>query len=553
MSFQARGMSLVTRMWIPVIALVITIVLAASFSLYRSVSQIAETSALLERQERQLVLASGLLELLELHAAHAKTGDAQAQAASAQRLQQRLDALRPLLTEGAERQALQQLSPPLESHIKAPGEASLAAVRGPAESLLKLHQQRGAELRVYMGDLRLKNNYITITIMVVIALAVAGATWQLVRTIIHPVQRLAMRAAAIGDGDLTESIAVDRGDELGRLQHALAGMRDNLADMVKRANDGADSVQTAAAEIASGNFDLSQRTENTAARVQETNSAVSDLGVAVRHSAESAATANQLAQQAAQQAAHGGEVVGQVVSTMNEISNSSRRIADIIGTIDGIAFQTNILALNAAVEAARAGEQGRGFAVVAGEVRLLAQRSAEAAKEIKSLIQASVERVEGGTRLVADAGTAIEALVGSVNRVSDVIGEISASTAEQNQHIAGVTSSMVELDQMSQSNAALVEQGAAAAESLKEQAVRLHELVSRYRVAGAGRATPAAKTPQAERTAGSAPATSATRSAAKPLAKPLPQPKPAAAAPHVPAQPKASAPAAGADDDWETF
>jgi methyl-accepting chemotaxis protein len=259
-------------------------------------------------------------------------------------------------------------------------------------------------------------------------------------------------------------------------------MRNNLADMVTQTNEGAESVQTAAAEIASGNLDLSQRTETTAAHVQQTNSAISDLSEAVRHSADSAATAKQLAQQAATVAQRGGEVVGQVVSTMQEINTSSKRISDIIGVIDGIAFQTNILALNAAVEAARAGEQGRGFAVVAGEVRSLASRSAEAAKEIKSLIGASVERVEAGTRLVADAGSTMQELVSNVNRVTDVIGEISASTSEQTQTLGHVAGSMADLDQMAQSNAALVEEGAAAAESLKDQAVKLHELVRRYRV-----------------------------------------------------------------------
>jgi methyl-accepting chemotaxis protein len=236
-------------------------------------------------------------------------------------------------------------------------------------------------------------------------------------------------------------------------------------------------------------------------------------------------------------------VVGQVVSTMEQINTSSKKIADIIGVIDGIAFQTNILALNAAVEAARAGEQGRGFAVVAGEVRSLASRSAEAAREIKSLISASVERVEAGTRLVADAGSTMDELVGNVNKVSDVIGEISASTAEQNQHLSGVASSMVQLDQMSQSNAALVEEGAAAAESLKDQAVKLHQLVSRYRVEGST-ARASAPTPRAT---APAPRPSVAKASPKPMARPAPAQAPRPAPSPAPAP---AATVAAADGDW---
>jgi methyl-accepting chemotaxis protein len=271
--------------------------------------------------------------------------------------------------------------------------------------------------------------------------------------------------------------------------------------------------------------------------VQQTNSAITELGVAVRHSAESASTANQLAQQAAQVAQRGGEVVGQVVETMQQINASSKKISDIIGVIDGIAFQTNILALNAAVEAARAGEQGRGFAVVAGE-----------------------ERVETGTRLVADAGSTMQELVGNVNRVSDVIGEISASTAEQTEHLAGVGQSMVQLDQMAQSNAALVEEGAAAAESLKDQAVKLHALVSKYRVAGQSRSGYSSRSSSGSQAAvpkpahHAAPAVSHAKPAAK-AAAPYAAPPPAAVRP-APA-PKAPPPPAtatsGNDNEWETF
>ena len=242
------------------------------------------------------------------------------------------------------------------------------------------------------------------------------------------------------------------------------------------------NIQTASGEIASGSTDLSQRTEQTASSLQQTASAMAQLTGNVRQSAESAATANQLASSAVSAARRGGDVVKQVVANMDEISSSSKRIADIIGTIDGIAFQTNILALNAAVEAARAGEQGRGFAVVAGEVRSLAQRSAAAAREIKTLISASVERVASGSRLVQDAGSTMAEIVGGIQRVSDIIGEISAATAEQSKGIGSVNQAVTQLDGMTQQNAALVEQSAAAAESLRDQAGQLAVVIQAFRL-----------------------------------------------------------------------
>ncbi|MFN7723974.1 MAG: methyl-accepting chemotaxis protein [Rubrivivax sp.] len=554
MSFQRRGITLVTQMWIPVVVLVATIAVAAASSLARSVSQIASSSEQMVKQETKLTLLTGAQDLAALHAA--LPSDAAGRQDTAKRLTQLAEQLKPLMQDDEERRALERLAPLVASHAAQPSDATLAAVREAAAATLTLEQQRSAALRTHMGELRLNNNYLTIGIMVVLSLAMAGGTWHLIRTIIKPLLKLADRATAIGEGDLTTTIEVDRGDELGQLQHALAEMRNGLANMVQQAHQGADSVQTAAAEIASGNLDLSQRTENTAAHVQQTNSALTELGVAVRHSAESASTANQLAQGAATVAQRGGEVVGQVVSTMEQINGSSKKIADIIGVIDGIAFQTNILALNAAVEAARAGEQGRGFAVVAGEVRSLASRSAEAAREIKSLIGASVESVEAGTRLVAAAGTTMGELVAHVNKVSDVIGEISASTAEQNQHLSGVAVSMTQLDQMSQSNAALVEEGAAAAESLKEQAVKLHQLVSRYRVAAAQQAPSAVAVSSAPAPAYK-PAAASKPAAYKPPVRPasLPVAKAPAAAPAPSAAPAPAPAMAGGDGDgeWTTF
>jgi methyl-accepting chemotaxis protein len=301
-------------------------------------------------------------------------------------------------------------------------------------------------------------------------------------SICRPLTEAQALANAIAAGDLSQRIEVRGHDEPAALLHALAAMQQRLRTLVGQVRGSADSIQTASSEVAHGNADLSQRTEESASSLQQTASSMEQLTGTVKQTADSARTANQLASSATQVAQRGGQVVSQVVGTMGEISASSRKIADIIGTIDGIAFQTNILALNAAVEAARAGEQGRGFAVVAGEVRSLAQRSAEAAKEIKQLIGASVERVESGTKLVADAGTTMAEIVASVQRVTDIIGEISAATSEQSQGIGQVNTTVTELDRMTQQNAALVEQSAAAAESLKEQATTLVQMVGAFRL-----------------------------------------------------------------------
>ena len=286
----------------------------------------------------------------------------------------------------------------------------------------------------------------------------------------------------IADGDLSGD--TDRAAAQG-LMGELHRTREQLRALVSQVHDSTDGINTASTEIATGNRDLSMRTEQTASNLQQAASSMEQLTGTVRHSAEAAQQANGLARTAAEVAQRGGEVVAQVVSTMEDIAASSRRIADIIGTIDGIAFQTNILALNAAVEAARAGEQGRGFAVVASEVRSLAQRSAGAAREIKTLIGSSVEKVESGSRLVVDAGATMDEIVASVQRVSGIIGEITTAARHQSEGIGAVNGAVGQLDQMTQQNAALVEQSAAAAESLREQARRLADVVGVFRLRGA--------------------------------------------------------------------
>jgi methyl-accepting chemotaxis protein len=294
--------------------------------------------------------------------------------------------------------------------------------------------------------------------------------------------------AAVAAGDLTAPIPVRAGDRTS-LMARLAQMQHSLADAVAKVRMGAESVATASAQIAQGNHDLSGRTEQQASALQQTAATMEELGTTVRHNADNARQANQLAQGASGVAVQGGQVVGQVVETMRGINDSSRRISEIIGVIDGIAFQTNILALNAAVEAARAGEQGRGFAVVAGEVRSLAQRSAEAAREIKALIGTSVERVEAGSALVDRAGRTMEEIVSAIRRVSDVVGEISSASSEQSNGVGQVSQAVTSMDQATQQNAALVEQSAAAAESMRQQAQQLLEAVAVFRVsAGASRA-----------------------------------------------------------------
>jgi methyl-accepting chemotaxis protein len=289
-------------------------------------------------------------------------------------------------------------------------------------------------------------------------------------------------ARAVAAGDLSTPIHVKSGDTAS-LMASLRAMQDSLALAVRQVREGSESVATASAQIADGNQDLSNRTEQQASALQQTAATMDQLGSTVRNNADNARQANHLAQGAARVATKGGEVVSQVVQTMKGINDSSRRIADIISVIDGIAFQTNILALNAAVEAARAGEQGRGFAVVASEVRSLAQRSAAAAKEINSLISASVERVETGTTLVDQAGQTMEEIVAAVGRVSTIVGEISSASGEQSNGVSQVSQAVTQMDQATQQNAALVEESAAAAESLKQQAQQLVHAVSVFRLA----------------------------------------------------------------------
>ncbi|WP_042259904.1 methyl-accepting chemotaxis protein [Paraburkholderia heleia] len=383
-----------------------------------------------------------------------------------------------------------------------------------------------------------------------------GLTW-LIRTIRRSLggepEYASQICQRIAEGDLTARVDLAPGDQ-GSLLHSMQQMQRQLVETVQRIQTSAESITTGAREIAAGNLDLSSRTEEQAASLEETAASIEELTTTVKHNTDNARQGNTLAVNASEVAARGGEVVRRVVETMNEISSSSQRVEQIIGVIDGIAFQTNILALNAAVEAARAGDQGRGFAVVAGEVRSLAQRSATAAREIKDLIGQSVAQVSEGTRLVDEAGKTIDEVVVSARRVADLMGEIAAASEEQHTGIEQVNRAVAQMDEVTQQNAALVEEASAAAQSMAAQSNGLRDVVTVFRVAA-----------QAEPTVTSAVTAPAQRARAVPPAAPLKRPAPAKAAHSTPARkaaPAATAKAASASPaasvsneaaDWETF
>jgi len=376
----------------------------------------------------------------------------------------------------------------------------------------------------------------------------------IIRSITGPINRAVDVARAVADGNLSTQFEAQGNNETAQLLAALKDMQGNLSRVVNTVRTGSEGVSTASAEIAQGNNDLSARTEQQASALEETAASMEELSATVKQNADSARQANQLAMSASTVAVKGGEVVGQVVETMKGINDSSKKIADIIQVIDGIAFQTNILALNAAVEAARAGEQGRGFAVVASEVRSLAGRSAEAAKEIKTLIDASVNRVEQGSALVDQAGVTMTEVVSSIRRVTDLMGEISAASSEQAAGVGQVGEAITQMDQVTQQNAALVEEMAAAASSLKSQAQELVQTVAVFKLGNEGRALssqprptqahefkPAAPAAKPAERRGPNRATNVARIPDRATAKP-----PAKAAPQQLAK-------TGTDDEWTSF
>jgi len=453
------------------------------------------------------------------------------------------DAARQLAT-GASATAFKAVMKTIEDDVKLNADGAVAS--------------GDAAARNYRKVLWINAVSIGLAVLAGIALGIA-----MTRSVTRPLQQAVKLAGAVAAGDLSTRIDARGKDETAQLLQSLARMNDSLARIVGQVRNGSDSIATGSAQIATGNQDLSQRTEEQASNLQQTAASMEQISGTVRNNSETAALASKMATQACATAISGGQAVGTVVATMQDIAASSRKIADIIGVIDGIAFQTNILALNAAVEAARAGEQGRGFAVVAGEVRTLASRSAEAAREIKSLIGASVEQVETGARQVDAAGTSMAEIVAQVQHVTQLIGEISSATAQQATGIGQVGEAVNQLDQVTQQNAALVEESAAAADSLRQQAARLAEVVSVFRLVGAeapaqhaGGSTPAPAMAAARSAAPrpSAPARPVSGPAAKRVA---PAPSRAAvpaatAAPSPRAEQQAAAAMAHADS-WETF
>lgn len=420
----------------------------------------------------------------------------------AETFQQALKTVEDLPKSPATQAALEKAKPLVVAYIAA-GHKMIDAAKVDAQLAMKdgpEFQAAFSQLEAAMADLsgtieknsdQLKddanNSVSTSLIAVAVALGLASAAifaggFWLARLLSKPMAHAVDTANRLAQGDLTSRIQPSGNDELVQLLQSLAQMQDHVIGMVREVKDNAHSVATASSQIAQGNMDLSSRTEQQASALEETSASMEQLGSTVKQNADSSQQANQLAMNASNVAVQGGEVVAQVVDTMKGINDAARKIADIIGVIDGIAFQTNILALNAAVEAARAGEQGRGFAVVASEVRNLAGRSATAAKEIKALIGDSMARVAQGTTLVDQAGTTMSDVVNSIRRVTDIVGEITVASAEQAQGVSEVGQAISRMDQTTQQNAALVEESAAAADSLRQQADKLVQAVDTFRL-----------------------------------------------------------------------
>ncbi|PHM19314.1 MAG: methyl-accepting chemotaxis protein [Curvibacter sp. PD_MW3] len=572
-------MSVATKLWLAVSAIVLSLAVLIGFAAVRSARLQAETTVTLQALSDRVKAANVWTGLAETNAVRTRavitTFDpgieeafTDAMATTAKKMAEVQKSIETMSLSPEELAQMKKIDASQKLMLEIQGKASQLKSEGNSEEAQKvIKEQYNPAVTTYLANLRdlvqqeeaatlkyseemgqARNMTVRIAgiAVLIILVGILVGAGVLIRSIRRPLDQANDLAARIAQGDLSAHIDTSRGDEFGALMKSLARMNESLARMVQQVRQSTDSIATASAEIATGNHDLSVRTEQTSSNLQSTAAAMEELTSTVQHSADNARQASQLAASASSVAQKGGAVVQQVVSTMEEINTSSKKIADIIGVIDGIAFQTNILALNAAVEAARAGEQGRGFAVVAGEVRSLAGRSAEAAKEIKGLINTSVDKVESGTQLVTDAGATMNDIVQSVRRVADVIGEITAASSEQSAGISQVNNSIANLDQMTQQNAALVEQSAAAAQSMREQADQLAQAVAVFKVNGMAAVpqrqikdiTPRPAPAQKLDSPPAAPKAALSKAADKPAAVPAPAPTVSA---------KADA------DEWETF
>jgi methyl-accepting chemotaxis protein len=574
------------KLWLAVVLIVVMLVAVVGFAAYRSAKVQAHSDVVSKEMEQRVQAALRWSGLTETNAARTQamivSSDPAVEnefkdviTATSAQISEVQKSLESMALTDADKQQMAKIAAARKTMIDLRGEARKLKSDGQQEQAVALisqkynpsvtaytaslrefvqQQQQGAEaLQKQMAGQRMLTVKMAAVAVALLLLCIIAGAYYLIGSIQRPLQQANGLAERIAGGDLSLNEPVTRGDEFGDLLRSLYAMSDALGRMVHQVRQSTDSIAIASAEIATGNQDLSARTEQTSSNLQETAAAMDQFTSTIQHSAGSARQASTLAAGATGVARRGGEVVTQVVTTMQDINHSSKKISDIIGVIDGIAFQTNILALNAAVEAARAGDQGRGFAVVASEVRSLAQRSAEAAKEIKQLISASVERVETGSRLVSDAGATMTDIVQSVQKVTDMIGEITTASSEQSQGIAQVNQSIGNLDQMTQQNAALVEESAAAAQSLREQADQLAHVVSMFKVnaasygpaqaaIGAARAAAARHTPPPAVKMPSAPV------APRPASLPA-----TAAAPAKSDTPRQAPATQGAEDDWENF
>ncbi len=482
-------LKLATRLWMPTLVLLLMLVVMTGIAFLRTSGLIEAAGKASRDQQTLLTLAHQWQGLLAVHEARLAAGTSGTEPARIVELRQRLA---PLATTPEESRLLERLTAlPAEA-------AALPPYRQALGELVQLEEQLAEALHVRTSRERMRTVWLVAGVSVLVAGVLSVASVLLVRAICHPLKSLAEAARRIGEGDLRVELDTTRADEIGDVMRSVIAMRDDLRQIVRQVQASADSIHTASHEVASGNLDLSQRTERAAGYLQRTASGMQDLTESMHRSSGAATEADRLASEASGAAARGGESMGEVMQTMGGIHASSRQIADIIGVIDGIAFQTNILALNAAVEAARAGEQGRGFAVVASEVRSLAGRSAQAAREIKSLITGSVEQVDRGTTQVQDAGQRIDGIVESVRHVSERVREITADSEQRSTGMLELHAAIQELDQMTQQNAALVEQSAAAADSLREQASRLTQAVAAFRLDDGPTGVVAAAAPRTE-------------------------------------------------------